>query len=86
MNPNLMPPNPPFFYHSDHLGSAAYLSNDEGQVTQILNYLPTARGLGSIQNYAETRLSSPRTIHFQREREATYETGFHYYGCQVLLE
>ena len=72
---------PAFFYHSDHLGSAAYLTNDAGQVTQTLNYLPYGEDWVDIQNYAETRY--PRLgIYSYNGKEKDYESGFHYYGAR----
>ena len=72
---------PAFFYHSDHLGSAAYLTNDAGQVTQTLNYLPYGEDWVDIQNYAETRY--PRLgIYSNNGKEKDYESGFHYYGAR----
>lgn len=72
---------PAFFYHSDHLGSAAYLTNDAGQVTQTLNYLPYGEDWVDIQNYAETRY--PRLgIYTYNGKEKDYESGFHYYGAR----
>ena len=74
-------PEPAFFYHSDHLGSAAYLTNDAGQVTQTLNYLPYGEDWVDIQNYAETRY--PRLgIYTYNGKEKDYESGFHYYGAR----
>jgi len=74
-------PEPAFFYHSDHLGSAAYLTNDAGQVTQILNYLPYGEDWVDIQNYVETRY--PRLgIYTYNGKEKDYESGFHYYGAR----
>ena len=72
---------PAFFYHSDHLGSAAYLTNDAGQVTQTLNYLPYGEDWVDIQNYVETRY--PRLgIYTYNGKEKDYESGFHYYGAR----
>ena len=74
-------PEPAFHYHSDHLGSAAYLTNDAGQVTQTLNYLPYGEDWVDIQNYAETRY--PRLgIYAYNGKERDYESGFHYYGTR----
>ena len=74
-------PEPAFFYHSDHLGSAAYLTNNAGQVIQTLNYLPYGEDWVDIQNYAETRY--PRLgIYTFNGKEKDYESGFHYYGAR----
>lgn len=72
---------PAFFYHSDHLGSAAYLTNDAGQVTQTLNYLPYGEDWVDIQNFAETQY--PRLgIYSFNGKEKDYESGYHYYGAR----
>ena len=74
-------PEPVFYYHTDHLGSTAYLTNDAGQVTQTLNYLPYGEDWVDIQNYAETRY--PRLgIYTYNGKETDYESGFHYYGAR----
>lgn len=74
-------PEPAFFYHSDHLGSAAYLTNDAGQVTQTLNYLPYGEDWVDRQEYHETRY--PRLgIFTYNGKEKDYESGFHYYGAR----
>ena len=76
-----MEKEPAFYYHSDHLGSAAYLTNDAGQVTQTLNYLPYGEDWVDIQNYAETRY--PRLgIYAYNGKERDYESSFHYYGAR----
>lgn len=72
---------PAFYYHSDHLGSAAYLTNDAGQVTQTLNYLPYGEDWVDIQNFAETQY--PRLgIYSFNGKEKDYESGYHYYGAR----
>jgi len=72
---------PAFYYHSDHLGSAAYLTNDAGQVTQTLNYLPYGEDWVDIQNFAETQY--PRLgIYTFNGKEKDYESGYHYYGAR----
>ena len=76
---------PAFYYHSDHLGSAAYLTNDAGQVTQTLNYLPYGEDWVDIQNNLDPNLGQ----YTFNGKEKDYESGFHYYGaryywCEVL--
>ena len=72
---------PAFYYHSDHLGSAAYLTNDAGQVTQTLNYLPYGEDWVDIQHYSETRYPS-LGIYTYNGKEKDYESGFHHYGAR----
>ena len=72
---------PVFYYHSDHLGSAAYLTNVHGQVTQTLNYLPYGEDWVDLQNYSETLY--PRLgIYSFNGKEKDYESGYHYYGAR----
>ena len=72
---------PAFYYHSDHLGSAAYLTNENGQVTQTLNYLPYGEDWADIQNQAETQYPM-LGIYNYNGKEKDYESGFHYYGAR----
>ena len=67
----------PFFYHSDHLGSAAYLTSG-GHVTQTLNYLPYGEDWVDIQNNLDPRLGQ----YTFNGKEKDYESGFHYYGAR----
>ena len=67
----------PFFYHSDHLGSAAYLTSG-GHVTQTLNYLPYGEDWIDVQNNMDPRLGQYRF----NGKEKDYESGFHYYGAR----
>ena len=76
-------PEPAFFYHSDHLVSAAYLTNDAGQVTQTLNYLPYGEDWVDIQNYTETRY--PRLGQYTfTGKERDEETGYGYFGARYM--
>ena len=71
---------PAFFYHGDHLGSAAYLTN-RGQVIQALTYLPYGEDWYERDNFLPddtTRLG----IYRFNGKEKDYESGFHYYGAR----
>lgn len=71
---------PAFFYHSDHLGSAAYLTY-HGGVVQTLNYLPYGEDWVELNFFAPhdtTRLG----IYRFNGKEKDYESGFHYYGAR----
>ena len=66
---------------SKHLGSTAYLTNDSGQVSQVLNYLPYGEDWVEIHNittFDTTRLGMYRF----NGKEKDYESGFHYYGAR----
>ncbi len=71
----------PYFYHLDHLGSAAYITDKHGQVVQTLNYLPYGEDWVEIHNttsFDTTRLGFYRF----NGKEKDYESGFHYYGAR----
>ena len=68
---------PVFYYHSDHLGSAAYLTDRDGQVTQTLNYMPYG------EDWVEDNRFDPNDttrlgIYRFNGKEKDYESGFHY--------
>jgi len=67
-----------FFYHSNHLGPAAYLTDDAGLVTQTLNYLPYGEDWVDIQNNLDPNLGQYRF----NGKEKDWESGFHYYGAR----
>ena len=72
---------PAFFYHDDHLGSTSYLTDDDGYVTQTLNYLPYGEDWVDLQNHFETRYPLLGVYAFNG-KEKDYESGFHYYGAR----
>ena len=67
-----------YFYHSDHLGSAAYLTNDDGKVTQTLNYLPYGEDWVDVRYDLDPSLGQYRF----NGKEKDHESGFHYYGAR----
>ena len=69
---------PAFYYHSDHLGSAAYLTNDDGKVTQTLNYLPYGEDWVDVRYDLDPRLGQ----YTFNGKEKDHESGFHYYGAR----
>jgi RHS repeat-associated protein len=72
---------PVFYYHSDHLGSTSYLTNEWGDVTQTLNYLPYGEDWVDLQNHFETRYPLLGVYTFNG-KEKDWESGFHYYGAR----
>ena len=70
---------PLHFYHGDHLGSAAYLTDRDGHVVQTLAYLPYGEdwveqnGLGDTSRLGMYRYNG-------KERDG--ESGYHYYGAR----
>ena len=69
---------PAFYYHSDHLGSAAYLTNDDGKVTQTLNYLPYGEDWVDVRYDLDPRIGQ----YTFNGKEKDHESGFHYYGAR----
>ena len=71
---------PAFYYHSDHLGSTAYLVVN-GHVAQVLNYLPFGEDWLESNNFNPddtTRLG----IYRFNGKEKDWESGFHYFGAR----
>ena len=66
---------------SDHLGSAAYLTDDHGYVTQSLNYMPY--GEDWVEDNRFNPIDTVRLgIYRFNGKEKDYESGFHYYGAR----
>jgi len=66
-----------YFYHSDHLGSASFVTNAEGAVVQHLQYLP----------YGELFVSQRNTEEFDSRykftaKELDNETSYTYFGAR----
>ena len=67
------------YYHGDHVGSAAYLTDRDGHVVQTLTYLPYGEdwveqnGLGDTSRLGMYRYNG---------KEKDYESGYHYYGAR----
>jgi RHS repeat-associated protein len=66
-----------YWYHSDHLGSASYVTDCIGSVSQFTSYLPTGELL-SEQKYLD-KLNSPYKFN---GKEQDSETGYYYYGAR----
>ena len=73
-------PEPAYFYHSDHLGSAAYLTH-RGSVIQTLNYLPYGEDWLEY-NFFHPADTTRLGIYRFNGKEKDYESGFHYYGAR----
>jgi RHS repeat-associated protein len=65
-----------YFYHPDHLGSAAWITNQEGHPIQHLQYLP----------FGETRIDQRKTGWSSRYsfsgKEKDEESGYSYFGAR----
>lgn len=64
-----------YFYHSNHLGSASYITNIKGDVTQFIAYMPFGETLAE----QHSDWDSPYKFN---ARELDYETGLYYYGAR----
>ena len=67
-----------FFYHSDHLGSTSYITDDKGNVTQYTAYLPYGELL------VDEHSSSEDLPYKFNGKELDDETGLYYYGARYL--
>src|SRR5574344_532163 len=73
---------PTFYYHSDHLGSASYLTDNYGKVTQTLNYLPYGEDWVDLQNFNVMPASYNLGVYKFNGKEKDAETGYNYYGAR----
>ena len=67
-----------FFYHSDHLGSTSYITDDKGNITQYTAYLPYGELL------VDEHSSSEELPYKFNGKELDEETGLYYYGARYL--
>lgn len=67
-----------FFYHSDHLGSTNYITDDKGNITQYTAYLPYGELL------VDEHSSSEDLPYKFNGKELDEETGLYYYGARYL--
>lgn len=74
------PDEPVFYYHSDHLGSASYITDDHGNETQHLVYLPFGEDWVDMK-YNTSQFDTPYKFN---GKEKDPETGLHYYGARYL--
>ena len=71
-NPNSMV----YFYHSDHLGSASWITNGSGTPVQHLQYMPYG------EPFVNERISSYNERFTFTGKERDSETGFSYFGAR----
>lgn len=64
-----------YFYHSNHLGSASYITNAGGDITQFIAYIPFGETLAE----QHSDWDSPYKFN---AREMDNETGLYYYGAR----
>ena len=65
-----------FFYHSDHLGSASWITNGNGTPVQHLQYMPYG------EPFVNERTSSYNERFTFTGKERDSETGFSYFGAR----
>ncbi len=65
-----------YYYHSDHLGSASYITNLDGEVVQHIEYVP----FGEV--FIEERNNTWNTPYLFNGKELDEETGLYYYGAR----
>ena len=67
-----------FFYHSDHLGSTSYITDDKANITQYDAYLPYGELL------VDEHSSSEELPYKFNGKQFDEETGLYYYGARYL--
>ncbi|MBO7227281.1 MAG: hypothetical protein J6V33_06840, partial [Bacteroidales bacterium] len=65
-----------FYYHSDHLGSASWITNGNGTPVQHLQYMPYG------EPFVNERISSYNERFTFTGKEIDSETGFSYFGAR----
>jgi RHS repeat-associated protein len=73
---------PVFYYHGDHLGSASYITNDNGNETQHLVYLPFGEDWVDLK-YNTTQFETPYKFN---GKEKDPETGYNNYGARYYYD
>lgn len=77
LNPTETADGERYFYHSDHLGSSAFITTENGYATQFLAYMPYGETLSEQQN--STSYYSPFKF---SAKEKDSETGYSYFGAR----
>ena len=67
-----------FFYHSDHLGSTSYITDDHANITQFDAYLPYGELL------VDEHSSSEELPYKFNGKQFDEETGLYYYGARYM--
>ena len=67
-----------FFFHSDHLGSTSYITDDKGSLTQYDAYLPYGELL------VDEHTSTEEMPYKFNGKEFDEETGLYYYGARYM--
>src|SRR5690554_6512065 len=73
---------PIFYYHSDHLGSASFLTDNNGNETQQLVYLPYGEDWVDLK-YNTQQFETPYKFN---GKEKDLESGYNYYGARYYYD
>jgi RHS repeat-associated protein len=65
-----------FYYHTDHLGNTAFITDRLGEVYQHLEYFPFG------ETFVEEKSNTWRTPYLYNAKELDDETGLYYYGAR----
>jgi len=65
-----------YYYHPDHLGSSAYVSDTQGKLFQHLEYFPFG------ETFVEQSSNTQRTPYRFTAKEFDEETGLYYFGAR----
>ena len=68
-----------FYYHADHLGSASYITNLDGEIAQHIEYVP----FGEV--FLEERNNIWNSPYLFNGKERDEETGLSYYGARGAI-
>jgi RHS repeat-associated protein len=72
------PVEPHFYYLTDHLGSSSYITNDVGQITQTLAYMPYGEDMVNLVSN-QPQYTTPYKF---TGKEKDEETGFNYFSSR----
>ena len=87
---------PVFYYHSDHLGSASYITDDQGYKTQHLVYLPFGELRSNREYHNNNKYDEQHWVDMKYNtgqfdtpykfngKEKDQETGYNYFGARYL--
>ena len=67
-----------YFYHSDHLGSASWITDAEGESVQHLQYLPFG------EPFVNQHLTDYQERYLFTGKERDEETGYGYFGARYM--
>ncbi len=73
---------PIFYYHSDHLGSASFLTDNNGNETQQLVYLPFGEDWVDLK-YNTQQFETPYKFN---GKEKDLESSYNYYGARYYYD